>query len=149
MYLLDTDHFSFIQRPLSIEYEQLMRRMARHSPTEIFVSIVSFHEQMLGCHSRLQAAKKAADVVRAFQLMNDVLSTFSDSQVLLFNETASHEYARLKGLRTRVATADLRIAAVALSHGMVLLTRNVVDFGRVPGLMIEDWTTDYSGNGSH
>ncbi len=149
MYLLDTDHFSFVQRPSSVEYERLMRRMTRHQPTDFFVSIVSFHEQMLGCHSRLQAAKSAAEVVRAFQLMNDVLTSFAVSQVLPFNATSSNEYARLKGLRTRVSTSDLRIASVALSRGLVLLTRNVVDFGRVPGLMIGDWTVDLAGNGSH
>jgi tRNA(fMet)-specific endonuclease VapC len=36
---------------------------------------------------------------------------------------------------------DLRIASIALANNMTLLTRNTVDFERVPGLIQEDWTT--------
>jgi tRNA(fMet)-specific endonuclease VapC len=36
---------------------------------------------------------------------------------------------------------DLWIAAIALTNSMTVLTRNRVDFERVPGLTVEDWTT--------
>ena len=34
---------------------------------------------------------------------------------------------------------DLLIAAHALSLGVRLITHNVKEFGRVPGLRVEDW----------
>ena len=35
---------------------------------------------------------------------------------------------------------DTRIAAIALSHKLILLTRNYQHFNKIPGLLIEDWT---------
>jgi tRNA(fMet)-specific endonuclease VapC len=35
---------------------------------------------------------------------------------------------------------DLKIAAITIVQGAMLLTRNLVDFRKVPGLKAEDWT---------
>ena len=35
---------------------------------------------------------------------------------------------------------DLKIAAIALAYDAIVLTRNLKDFSRVPGLRVEDWT---------
>jgi tRNA(fMet)-specific endonuclease VapC len=34
---------------------------------------------------------------------------------------------------------DLMIASIALAHGPILVTHNVREFSRVPGLVVEDW----------
>jgi tRNA(fMet)-specific endonuclease VapC len=49
-------------------------------------------------------------------------------------------FASLRALRIRVSTLDLRIASIARVRDLTVLTRNLRDFGRVPGLAVEDWT---------
>ena len=57
------------------------------------------------------------------------------------SEIPAAVFDALLAQRVRVATMDLRIASIVLSRGMVLVTRNMSDFRKVPGLPIEDWTS--------
>lgn len=63
--------------------------------------------------------------------------------ILAFDSAAAQEYGRLRAyLESRGETIggnDLLIAATALAHGLTLVTHNVGEFARVPGLRIEDW----------
>ena len=43
--------------------------------------------------------------------------------------------------RLNVKHNDLRIAAIPKEIGATVVTRNRRDFGRVPGLMNDDWAT--------
>jgi len=69
-----------------------------------------------------------------------VLSNFSEAQVLPFDAAAAAVFDDMRSRKVRVGAMDLRIASIALSHGMTVLSRNLADFGRVPGLRVEDWT---------
>jgi tRNA(fMet)-specific endonuclease VapC len=54
-------------------------------------------------------------------------------------EIAARVNAGLELKGERIGHNDLFIAAVALSQDLTLVTHNVREFGRVPGLRIEDW----------
>jgi tRNA(fMet)-specific endonuclease VapC len=139
-YLLDTDHISFLQRRTGSEFTNLAARLTQHTPADFALSVVSFHEQILGAHTLINRARTTPDVIRGYTLLLEILQGFSTAPVLPFEARAIAIFDGLRTQRVRVSTMDLRIAAIALSHGLVLLTRNVSDFGKVPGLMTENWT---------
>lgn len=140
-YLLDTDHISFLQRRSGPEYATLLARIALHQPMDFAFSIVSFHEQVMGAHSFIARSQRPADTVRGYNLLMEIISGFSKAPVLSFDAGSAAIFESLRAQRVRIATMDLRIAAIALSRDLVLLTRNISDFSKVPGLATEDWTT--------
>lgn len=139
-YLLDTDHISILQWRTGPACTTLTARMAPHPRTALAFSIMSLHEQTLGCHAYLQRARTAQEVVHGYRLLAHVLRDFTVAPVLPFDDAAATVFAALVAQRLRVRTMDLRIAAIALARGLVVLTRNARDFGQVPGLQIDDWT---------
>ena len=141
MYLLDTDHVVVLQTEAAGDFQRLVARMSGYPPSEFFVSIITFHEEMLGWNAYIARAKDQAGVVRGYAKLYDLLEYFRDTQVLPYDEAAADCFEALRRARVRVGAMDLRIAAIALSRDMTILTRNLPDFGRVPGLSVEDWTT--------
>jgi tRNA(fMet)-specific endonuclease VapC len=139
-FLLDTDHVSILQKQSAPEYQILMARIAQVPRADLAFCIVRFHEQVLGCNTYIAQAKTSTDLVRGYRMFDRVLSAFAAAPVLPFDTKAAAVFDGLLAQRTRIATMDLRIAAIALSQGLTLLTRNARDFRKVPGLVIEDWT---------
>jgi len=60
--------------------------------------------------------------------------------LIAFDLAAVAIVRQLQLQRIRIGTMDLKIASIALAQEASLLTRNVADFQKVPGLHIEDWT---------
>ena len=139
-YLLDTDHISFLQRQSSAEHTNLIARMVQCSSSDFAFSIISFHEQVIGAHAFINKCKKTTDTIRGYTLLLEILQGFSAAPVLPFDAEAVAIFDMFRAQRIPVGSMDLRIAAIAISRNLVLLTRNTKDFGRVPGLVIEDWT---------
>jgi tRNA(fMet)-specific endonuclease VapC len=139
-YLLDTDHISFLQRRSGSEFSRLVFRMAQHPITDFTLSIVSFHEQVIGAHSFINHAQTNINMVRGYALLSETLAGFAKAPVLPFDAKAISMFDEMRRQKVRVPTMDLRIAAIAISHNLILLTRNTSDFSKVPGLMTEDWT---------
>jgi len=60
-----------------------------------------------------------------------------------FDDRAARHYGRLRDDLERSGTpigdADLRIAAIARTHELTVVTGKVRHFERVPGLAVENW----------
>ena len=66
--------------------------------------------------------------------------------ILPFDTDSGKIYGRLKALLEKRGLSksepDLRIAAIAIQHNMLLITGNKRHFMNIPGLNVEDWIND-------
>jgi tRNA(fMet)-specific endonuclease VapC len=136
LWILDTDHVSLFQtgHPL------VTQRVQSTDPNAIGVTIVTVEEQMYGRLNRIRRAKSTDELRLAYFNLNRTLAYFQSISVLDFDSSAADCYQSIISQKIRVGTQDLKIAAIALSRNATIITRNLRDFGKVPGLQIEDWS---------
>ncbi len=139
MYLLDTDHLSLLDRG-GPEGERIGARLSRLSPDEVATSIVSYEEQMRGWLARIARLRGVDRQLIGYRQLEKMLEFYCQTPVLPFDANALDHFQRLWVARLRIGTMDLKIAAIAMAHDSTLLSRNLGDFGKVPGLRVEDWS---------
>lgn len=139
MFILDTDHLSVLERGGEGSF-RLQERLAGQPPEEVATTILNFEEQMRGWLAYVARARSLPQQVEAYRRLRRHLDNYRLIPVLDFDERAAAELARLQKKRVRIGTMDLKIAAIALAQGAILLSRNLGDFAQVPGLEVEDWT---------
>jgi tRNA(fMet)-specific endonuclease VapC len=140
MIILDTDHISLLQHSDSAEGQRLVQRLAASPDPDIVTSVVTVEEQMRGW---LQVIARYRDLQQQsgyYDKLIEFIRFFARWRIVPFGEAAVHKFRDLQQARVRIATTDLKIAAIALAGQAVLLSRNSSDFRQVPGLHVEDWT---------
>ena len=131
MFALDTNTISYYFRG----DPQVVPRMHALPPARVGVPSVVVYELRYGL---MRLAPAAA------QSRLEALDTFLAAlQVLDFDEAcaqvAATLRARLEAAGQPIGPHDLLIAATALRNGAALVTRNVAEFSRVPGLEVVNW----------
>jgi tRNA(fMet)-specific endonuclease VapC len=111
------------------------------SVTDLAITVITVEEQLAGWYRKLRQSRKPHDVARAYQELADAVHALGHWRILTFGVPAIARYTRLTALRLNVGKMDLRISAVVLENGATLVTRNIRDFQRVPGLVLEDWAS--------
>jgi len=111
----------------------VIARLREWSPDDFGESIVTVAELWFG-------ARKGARPEATRREIDAFLEPF---ETLPFDVGAAEAYAetRLELERSRrpIGERDLLIASTALARGLTVVTHNVSEFGRVPGLRTEDW----------
>jgi tRNA(fMet)-specific endonuclease VapC len=133
MYLLDTDILSNLLKPSPST--SLIVRLGSVPAQQQYTSAITLGELVYGA-SRLGA--------RATVLLGRIEQVLLPNlPILPFDSDAARRYGALRAHLEQeglpLAEADLRIAAIALAHGLTLVTGNVRHFSRVPGLAVENW----------
>ena len=130
MYLLDTNICIYLikKRP-----KKVLDRLLACSPEEVALSVVTLSELSYGVSkSKAQARNRAA--------LELFLAPF---QVLPYSVDAALAYgdmrAALERKGTPIGPMDLMIAAHAVALRATLVSNNIREFRRVPGLTLENW----------
>ena len=136
MFILDTDHVSLFQR----HDPHVSARILATPPQELATTVITVEEQLRGRLERIRRARSDEEVVRAYHNLLATSLYFRTIMIIGFDEQAQTIFRRLRVQGIRIGTQDLRIAAIALSRGATLVTRNVRDLATVPSLNIADWS---------
>jgi tRNA(fMet)-specific endonuclease VapC len=139
-YLFDTDHLSVLQKSTGQDYQRLSQRMEQIPISDFAISIITVHEQLLGSHTYINRASDDSHLLRGYAMMSQIINNTKIIPTISFEGRSLTIFQELKSQKIKVATMDLRIASIAISYNLTLLTRNRKDFARIPNLLIEDWT---------
>ena len=135
--ILDTNHYRELLHRTALGGNLTQRMTA--GDVDAFTTIPTVQEITQGWTAEINRRKPGSDQIGAYRQFQNAIEDFAAITVLPFDEEAAGAFHHLQSQKLRVGTMDLKIAAIAISHAALLLSRNLVDFTRVPGLRVENW----------
>ena len=129
-YLLDTNICVLLIRQKS---PQILTQLTSHPITDIGISAMTVAELQYG----VQKSSRPAQNQQALDQFLLPLAIISFGE----NDAAADGQIRanLDAQGLPIGAFDTLIAAQAVQHNLILVTNNVREFARVPGLASEDW----------
>ena len=130
VYMLDTDISSYIMKR---SREAVLQKLKTVAVADVCISAITQSELRYGVEVSPQRARDQAALdaylrhVEAFDYPGGAAFDYAEIR------------AKLKAQGAMIGANDLLIAAHARCLGLVLVTNNVREFERVPGLRIENW----------
>jgi tRNA(fMet)-specific endonuclease VapC len=137
MLILDTDHLTAIDR--GSEAGRRLRARPERADDDAVTTIVSAVEQLRGLLALIASARREEDIVARYERLELKLVSFRQATLLSWTDEAGAQFRLFRRSGLRIGTMDLRIACIAIANDATLLSRNLGDFRKVPGLRVEDW----------
>jgi predicted nucleic acid-binding protein len=132
MFLLDTNVVSVLRKPYRAPLvEQWLVGQRRHL---MYLSVVTFGEIEKGIAHQRRRDSAYADVLAGWR--DRVVAEF-DGRILQLTLPITRRWGALVQRRPD-DIVDMMLAATALEHDLVLVTRNVGDFAGIDGLRLEN-----------
>jgi tRNA(fMet)-specific endonuclease VapC len=128
-YMLDTNTCSYVLKAGASS--KLAGHFNRHAD-QICISSIVLAEMHYGAENSQRVAENLAGIEQFVARLNAVLD---------FDAAAAADFGRIKTLLRRmpIGPFDTLIASHARSRDLIIVTNNTAEFGRVPGLLFEDW----------
>jgi tRNA(fMet)-specific endonuclease VapC len=127
-YLLDAN---VVIGLLNDESSKLAQRARRERPADVAMSAIVAHELFYGAFKSRRAAHNVA-LVDALQFV-----------VLEFDKEDARQAGEVRAILasrgTPIGPYDVLIAGQAKARNLTLVTHDTDEFGRVPGLLLDDW----------
>lgn len=136
LYIFDTDTLTLFGRL----HPAIVRNVMLHLADEIRVTAITVEEQVGGWYSAIRAARTPQQIEDAYTRFIDSVRQLSSWDAMPFTVAAVQRYQTLLRQKLNVGGNDLRIASIALEEGAIVVTRNLRDFRRIPGVQCEDWS---------
>jgi len=135
-YILDTDTVTLFREG----HGPVSSRVLAYPVGIVGTSVITLEESISGWYTLIRKAKTRDRAARAYHELIRTAQFFGRIPVATYSTEAMKRFETLKRENLNVPKNDLRIASIALLTGATVVTRNVRDFRRVPGLPVEDWS---------
>jgi len=135
--VLDTKHVSELGYGTPAELRLRDRLLASGEDTA--TTIITVEEQLRGWLAQIHRLSDPQRQIPVYERLHERIEFFARWTVLPWDDAAAALFLRLRAERLQMGAMDLKIAGIVLVHDATLLTRNMNDFARVPGLRVDDW----------
>jgi tRNA(fMet)-specific endonuclease VapC len=130
-YLLDTNICVLLIRQKS---QQVLTKLTSYPITDIGISAITVAELQYG----VQKSSRPAQNQQALDqfLLPLTIIPFDENDAVAYGQIRTD----LEAQGLPIGALDTLIAAQAVQYNLILVTNNVREFARIPGLALEDWT---------
>lgn len=119
----------------------ILRGVSEHLGDSLAITTVTVEEQFGGWFAQLRKATTPERTEEVSRRLAETVRQLAAWDVLPQTAASVGRYQSLLKQKLNVGGNDLHIAGIALEVGATVVTRNLRDFQRVPGLIAEDWSS--------